>query len=141
MCQNAFIGIYAQLFRIRSILFLSYELLVLVVGLSLELCIALHLIYYVLWILFSSCKSHRCLLHFELLHMFGNVFKGLFIVCLFFLDPIIFVIVTEVSSVQYVIFDRVVVVCQRLKMVRSDKPLHILLWLLVLNILQIVVWR
>ena len=73
MGQDALISVYAKLFGIGSVFFLSYELFILVIGLSAQLSISLHLVYFVLRVFHASRKRHGSLLHLELLNVTRNV--------------------------------------------------------------------
>ena len=71
-----------------------------------------------------------------------NVFKSLLVIGELLLDSVIFVVMAEVTRVEHIVLDRIVVGSQRLEMVRPNEPPLLLGRLLVLDVLEIVVcWQ
>ena len=74
--------------------------------------------------------------------MLLNVFESLLVVSELLLDPVVFVIMAEVTRVQHVVLDGIVVSCQGFEMVRPDEPSLFLGGLLILDVLEVVVcWQ
>lgn len=139
--KNALVGFDAELLSIWARSLILDELLVLFVRFRVRLLRQLFNVLFKVFLAVGLNECHCVLLHLQLLQVFLNIFDRLLIFCklLFFLK----VVVAEVASIQNIVFERIVMIGQRLYVMRpNEPPLTILGRHRILNILQVIVrWQ
>ena len=123
--QDSLICFNAELVRIRPVILVLNEPVVFLVRIIVRFL--LQILDHLLKVLLTACarQCHRVLLHSQLLKVPLYVIDRLLVLAELLLC--LAIVVAEVARVQHIILKRVVVVSQRLQMMRPNEPLFIVL--------------